>query len=156
MKLAGLVAGFVLVTAAATASTVWAMGPGAGPRHSFSELDSNGDGKITMEEMQGHRAARFSGVDTDGNGLLSRSELEAEAQSRVSEHVTHMLERLDSNKDGQLSQDEMPQPKKDMGRFFGRIDADGDGAITEEEFAQMQQRMSERHGRHGFGGKQKH
>ncbi|MCU9838488.1 EF-hand domain-containing protein [Ruegeria sp. WL0004] len=156
MKLAGLVAGLVLVTAAANASTVWAMGPGAGPRHSFSELDVNGDGKITMEEMQGHRAARFSGVDTDGNGMLSRSELEAEAQARASEHVSRMLERLDSNKDGQLSQDEMPEPRKNMGRFFGRMDADGDGAISEEEFAQMQQRKSERQGHHGFGEKKKH
>lgn len=156
MKNAARIASIALVSVALSTSAVLAMGPAGGPRMSFAELDADGDGKITQEEMQGHRAARFARADTDGDGNLSRAELEAQAQAQASEHVTRMIERLDSNKDGQLSLDEMPEPRGDGERFFGRMDADGDRAISEQEFAQMQERMKARHEHRGFGGKMKH
>ena len=45
----------------------------------------------------------------------------------------HMLERLDTNKDGKISKDEFPGADK----VFDRIDANGDGFITEDEAAAM-------------------
>ncbi|SDE47662.1 EF-hand domain-containing protein [Ruegeria marina] len=156
MKNAGLIAGIVLASVVLTSSSVLAMGPGDGPRFSFTELDADGDGKIAQEEMLGHRAERLARADTDGDGALSRSELEAEAQARASARVAHMLERLDSDKDGQFRQNEMPEPQCHGAGFVGRQDSDGDGAISEQEFAQMQERMKARHGRHGFGDKMKH
>ncbi|MCD6360951.1 MAG: EF-hand domain-containing protein [Armatimonadetes bacterium] len=43
----------------------------------------------------------------------------------------HMLERLDTNKDGKISKDEFPGRDE----VFDRIDANGDGFITEDEAA---------------------
>ncbi|AAV95998.1 EF-hand domain-containing protein [Ruegeria pomeroyi] len=149
MKHAGFIAALLLGGVALGASSALAMGPGGGMRHDFSEIDANGDGKITLEEMQGHRAAMFSGADTDGDGKLSQAEMEAQAMARAKERVAWMLERHDANKDGALSQDEIPKPGagRKAGRMFDKMDSDGDGAISEQEFSEMQARG---HGRHGM------
>lgn len=143
-----------------------AMGPGSGPereRPAFSELDANGDGQLTLEEMVAHREARFTQADTDGDGNLSRDELIAAAMGRVEDRIDRQMERFDDNEDGMLSANELddmrprgPGPE----RIFARMDADGDGAISEAEFDEMAGRMMQRrggdgrghgHGRHGDG-----
>ena len=61
-----------------------------------------------------------------------------------------MLERMDTDKDGKLSMDEMQAMKdkgprgKMMDRMFDRADADDDGAISQDEFDTAQARMQER------------
>ncbi|MBU2996254.1 EF-hand domain-containing protein [Cellulophaga baltica] len=42
-----------------------------------------------------------------------------------------LIEKMDKNEDGKLSEDEVEGPLKDM---FSEIDTDEDGFITEEEF----------------------
>jgi Ca2+-binding EF-hand superfamily protein len=42
-----------------------------------------------------------------------------------------LIEKMDANEDGKLSEDEVEGPLKDM---FSDIDTDEDGFITEEEF----------------------
>ncbi|MCE8526142.1 EF-hand domain-containing protein [Ruegeria pomeroyi] len=152
MKHAGFVAALLLTGVAVTATSALAMGPGGGMRHNFSEIDADGDGKITPEEMQGHRAAMFTGADSDGDGKLSQAELEAQAMAHAKARVAWMLERHDANKDGALSQDEMPKHQKEgkSMRMFEHMDADGDGAISEQEFSEMQARGHDRHGGHGM------
>lgn len=119
-----------------------------GPHHSFEELDANGDGQITQEEMATHMQARFKGADTDGNGTLSRDEVLERMKQRQSErrerYVDHMMERHDANKDGELSMEEMRDGRS--GRMFARVDKDGDGAISAEEFEAMTSHR--RHGKH--------
>ncbi|MFO1095776.1 MAG: hypothetical protein U0992_21085 [Planctomycetaceae bacterium] len=41
-----------------------------------------------------------------------------------------MIQQNDANKDGKLSKDEVPEPRRD---FFDQIDADKDGFITAAE-----------------------
>ena len=117
-------------------------------RHSFEELDTDGDGKITPEEMTGHMQARFEGADSDGDGALSRDELVARMMERRAErmgrYADHMIERHDANADGKLSMDEMRADRQ--GRMFKRVDADGDGAISAEEFAKMREMRGRHHG----------
>lgn len=117
-------------------------------QHRFEEIDADGDGRITQEEMAGHMQARFEGADSDGDGQLSRDEILARMQQRQAERMArmadHMLERHDANGDGLLSPDEMRAPAK--GGMFERMDADGDGAISKEEFASMRERHGKHHG----------
>lgn len=117
-------------------------------QHSFEDLDADGDGKITPEEMAGHMQARFDGADSDGDGALSRDELIARMTERQAERMAkyadHMIERHDANADGKLSIDEMRADRQ--GKMFKRADTDGDGAISAEEFAKMSEMRGKHHG----------
>lgn len=132
-----------------------AQGAAAQDRPDFATLDLNGDGVVSLEEMQGAGDARFSAADSDGDGLLSSEELSALANERAADRVARMLERLDTNEDGSLSQREIEVVQRGRGemseRMFNRIDADDDGAISEEEFEEVRERMERRGGKHRDG-----
>ncbi|KMK68104.1 EF-hand domain-containing protein [Puniceibacterium sp. IMCC21224] len=114
----------------------------------FDEMDTNGDGEITLDEIEAQGAARFATADTDGDGLLSADELAAQAQARKAERMAareaemteRMIERRDANDDGMLSPEEM-QGRRDPADMFKRVDANGDGVVTAVEFADATKRM---------------
>lgn len=123
------------------------MGHGMGMQPGFEELDADGDGRITPEEMAAHRQARFEGADSDGDGALSRDELIsrmiARQAERMAAYADHMIERHDADGNGLLSPDEMKAGGG--GKMFRRADADGDGAISRAEFDEMRAQMQSRH-----------
>ncbi len=110
----------------------------------FAQVDADGDGKVTKEEFEAFRAARFAAADTDGDGKLSPEEMEAAREARRMERVRGMITRLDTDGDGLLSAEELAAgaPRRGPEAMFGMLDADEDGALTLEE---MQA------GRPGFG-----
>lgn len=132
-----------------------AMGP-AKMMERFDEIDADKDGKVTEAEIAAFRAARFTAADTDKNGSLSAEELSAmhmaEMQSRMGQHASKMIERLDGNADGQLSAEEFAE----MGQRkspFERADVDGDGAVSKAEAEAMMQMMADRGGKNGKHGR---
>lgn len=160
MKREYVIAGIVAASLVAGAGAAVADGMkhgrkgGMGPMMpDFSAVDTNGDGKLTQEEMQAHAKARFDAADTNGDGKLSVDELAAAAQKREEERrakkAARMLERLDANNDGALSFDEMPGQQSRADRMFARMDADGDGAISKEEMDAAAAKFKERRGKHG-------
>jgi len=115
---------------------------GQGPRVTFEELDANSDGSVTEAEMQAHRTARFTTADTDGDGSLSRAELEAQMKSqkedRMSRRLDGMMDRLDADDNGSLSQEELAEAgSARKGKGFSRLDEDGDGAVSKAEYEEM-------------------
>lgn len=107
-----------------------------GDRPSFEMLDTNADGQLTRAELEAHRTARFTAADSNGDGMLSVEELQAQGAERAAKRAVRMMEHLDANSDGQLTQEEMAQGRRGGGmeRMFGRVDADEDGVISKAEF----------------------
>lgn len=144
MKNAKFITAIVLSGVAITGTSVLAVGPGGREPVSFQELDANGDGQVTQQEMEAHRTERFAAADTDGDGQLSLEEMQAAAQKKANDRVTKMFENNDANKDGFLSQDELPKPRRGD-KMFDRMDADNSGGISEQEFADAKDRMGRHH-----------
>jgi Ca2+-binding EF-hand superfamily protein len=144
----------VLASVVMTAAAVQAQEQGQDrpERPAFSTLDTNGDGGLTLEEMQAHGEARFAQADANGDGGLSREELIVAADARAADRVTQMFARHDANEDGVLQQSEMPKNGGDRAeRMFDRADADEDGTITEAEFEAAKDRMGGRKGQRDRG-----
>lgn len=117
---------------------------GAGmDRPDFATLDADGNGQLTLEEMQNAGAVRFAQTDTNGDGALSADELSAAATARQTDRITKMIERFDENGDGLLQSSEMPEPGKGgrMGRrlahAFDHADANNDGSLSQTEFEEL-------------------
>lgn len=112
-------------------------------RPSFEMLDINADGQLTRAELEAQRAARFSEADSNGDGMLSIAELQAQGSERAAKRAARMMDRLDANKDGQLTAEEMSQGRRGGGleRMFDRVDTNEDGAITKAEFDAAGEKM---------------
>lgn len=143
MKNAKFIPAIVLSAVAITGTSVLAAGPKDREPVSFEELDANGDGQVTQEEMQAQRSQRFTNADTDRDGQLSVEEVQAARQQRTNDRVAKMFEKHDANNDGYLSEDELPKQRR-ADKMFDRIDADNSGGISEQEFADAKDKM----GRH--------
>ncbi|WP_165354549.1 EF-hand domain-containing protein [Tropicimonas sp. IMCC6043] len=129
----------------------------------FAELDADADGKVTVEEFrtfgETRLTARFLDADTDGDGKLSAAELQAGMEAYragvAASRMQAMVARLDTDKDGLVSQEEFAALQAGRGQFrpgaadpgarmIARFDSDRDGALSETEFAAAQQMV-------GFG-----
>jgi Ca2+-binding EF-hand superfamily protein len=124
-------------------------------RPSFAALDGDGDGQLTKQELSAHRAARLAQLDTDGDGTITRDELIAPMMQQATRRADRMMDRMDGNKDGQLSPDEMMAAQdgaRMFDRMFDRMDSNEDGTISSAEFAAMDhKRQRGGHGKWGGG-----
>lgn len=129
------------------------MGPDMGPAFDFKRFDADGDGKVTLAEIQSGRAGVAKALDANGDGKLSAEELVAaemdQAKARIEAQVKARIAAQDSDGDGLLSAAELatrPMPAK----MFERLDANKDGAVSADEMAAMRAKMEERmQGRRG-------
>ena len=181
----GLILGTAVSLAALPASARGPMGgfgAGHGPEGkagfftvAFADLDKDGNGAITEEDLLAGAEARFGEADTDGDGLVSQDELAATVQARIAEHsqgrhggwgnkdpeamsariAERMLAARDADKDGALSLEEL-EPGTGFARMIDRFDTDDDNAISEAEFDVARQEMQDRFARRGDHGKGGH
>ena len=104
---------------------------------------------------KGERGSHFKKADTDGNGTLSRAEVE-KSMPRLAEK----FDQIDTNKDGQLSRDEMKAWKKThkhahkkgnkadrqakAAERFKHADTNGDGKISRAEAEKNAPRLAKK------------
>jgi collagen type III alpha len=123
----------------------------------FGKLDANKDGYVTPDEVQESQKALYErmlrNADKDGDKKLSKEEFIAGLKpddgpktplaggqpfgppgGKAKGDPREFFNRIDANKDGKLSKDEMPERMKEN---FGRMDINGDGFVSQEEFAQI-------------------
>ncbi len=136
------VLGFGLI-AAPVAAAGWGGAKGGGDRGArmFERYDTDGDGKISREEFEQARAARFATADADGDGAVTVQEFMTYAEARRVERLTSMFEQLDTDDDGVLSAEELDRRADAM---FTRLDRDGDGVVTKEDLPQRGAKRGER------------
>ena len=138
----------------------------AGRGSFFDRIDKNGDGFITADEIAPERATFFERMlregDKDGDGKLSREEFrvgfaERARGGRVRPEggnfggrlggIVERLKQLDTNQDGKVSLDEVPEERRDMFEaLLDQFDEDGDDAISLEEMTKAARVLSERFG----------
>lgn len=106
----------------------------------FLAKDSNGDGKLTVEDWKGPRAQMNDDDDDDNQGDDDRRGVRRGG----------MMERLDTDNDGGISKEEfLARPA----RMFDLADADDDGKVTLDEAESLAQdmRAMNPHRRGGYG-----
>lgn len=143
----------------------------------FDKIDTDGNGQLTGEEIKSARPPRgqmgpppglmdaLTSADTDGTTGLSTDELSSidskgnKGQSSFIQNLTENFDKLDANKDGQLSSDEIaaskpsgPPPEKtsdssstessqvndlvqSLLKNFDKLDTNEDGKLSVEELA---------------------
>lgn len=155
--------GRVVVVAALAAATPAVAQEGSGL---FNRLDSNKDGFVSEDEVEGERKAFFARLlrqgDKDGDDKLSQEELSAALKDRERsreapregqerrpgrEAIEAMFDRQDSNADGKLSKDEVPEERRERFQaMLKRLDEDDDQALTKEQFVRGVLAMTQRDG----------
>jgi hypothetical protein len=124
---------------------VQAQPPGSG----IARLDTDGDGLVSRLEFSEGDARRgpkiFDYADGNGDGVVSLEELQAavderaeEKRAQAAEHMQTMFEAMDGNNDGLVTREEAEA------HVFARIDSDGDGFISEDEAREMKDRRGGR------------
>ena len=122
----------------------------------FASLDTDGNGSLTLEELQAMSAAKFAEADVDGSGTLSQEEVTtlvtAQMALMAANRAQMMIAERDTDGDGLLSASELqPNSGQGLAVMFARLDADADGTVTAEEFQTAQTQMGQRMQRGGTG-----
>ncbi|MEX2310802.1 MAG: EF-hand domain-containing protein [Pirellulales bacterium] len=121
----------------------------------MKELDKNGDGKLTEDEVPPHMLPMLAGADRNQDRAIDRDELAAAMQQnqfrpgagqfprgpngRGADPRTGQFFKHDVNNDGRLTFDEIPRSMR--GAFRPQDDLDRDGAIDAAELQVVIARM---------------
>ena len=111
------------------------LGEQASEKWLLAKYDHNGDSVISAGEVSHKRHKMFSYMDDNADGLVTLAEYELLDAKKRALVVRARFTKLDSNDDGQLSNDEY------IGYYgaFGALDLDGNGHITSQEMSEAKQ-----------------
>jgi hypothetical protein len=117
-------------------------GDGARLSRTFRLLDTNGDGKVSLDEIKAEQARLIGAADLNGDGKLSVDEFRRRGWWFQKLHTTTLFDLMDANGDQILSADEIANPSA---RWFKRYDKDADGGVTAQEVPHFMRRSRGHH-----------
>jgi len=147
----------------------------------FENLDANGDGQLTADEIKDDRRRLFDRLlrtsDTNGDGQLSQEEFAAGVKTRRPKkpassddqrarddrpnrpsfdpaRLGRRLAEMDQNGDGNLELSEVPEgrAREMFEHLLERFDEDGKPGLSRDELRKAMQTIAERFGRGRPGG----
>ena len=138
-------AGNVENTLVAAGNNQSATGSTLGAEVVFGALDKDADGKLSPDEIR-NASDSLAALDKNGDGSITLAELQrtgprmplAAAGGPNAGKLWQRLLAGDKNKDGKLSEDELPDRLR---RGFSRLDANGDGVLDQQELATGMERF---------------
>jgi Ca2+-binding EF-hand superfamily protein len=92
--------------------------------------DTNGDGKVSIDEINADQARMFTALDIDDDKKMSVDEIKRRGRSLQIFRTTTLFDLLDADGDGYLSLTEVQAPSK---RWFKRYDKNSDGVMDANE-----------------------
>ena len=103
----------------------------------FESMDTNHDGKVSMEEHAAAANKMFDKMDANNDGRVTASEMEA-AHKAITGHkaekgemtAAEKIKMIDTNGDGVLTEEEYTVGTRAM---FDKMDTNGDGFLTMAE-----------------------
>jgi Ca2+-binding EF-hand superfamily protein len=102
-------------------------------QHMLKKLDSNGDGRISLDEYLAGATARFKAIDMQNTGNVTVAQLAASPQAlkRNQMVANFLVKRMDTAGNGYITQDEYLAQARTR---FAKLDKKGDGKLTVDEF----------------------
>ncbi|UWQ93426.1 EF-hand domain-containing protein [Rhodobacteraceae bacterium M382] len=83
----------------------------------FKSFDTDGDGRVSPEEMRAGQKAKLERFDENSDGSLSLDEFEALHSAAIREMMVDKFQKLDNDGDGQVTSEEMAAPARKMERM---------------------------------------
>ena len=121
-----------------------AQGGGPPPRVMLQALDTDGDGQLSVSEIEAASASLLK-LDRNHDGQITPDEYSPRAQDdKATNELLTRLMALDRNGDGVLTKDEVPERMQAM---FDRGDTNHDGKLTADEIKAMSASQSDPQGR---------
>jgi Ca2+-binding EF-hand superfamily protein len=101
-------------------------------QHMLEKMDTNGDGRISLDEYLAAATARFKGIDAQNKGSIDAADIASSPETvKRDQHMAQfMIKRLDTAGQGYVTQDEFLAAAK---KRFARLDKEGDGRLTPDE-----------------------
>jgi len=130
---------------------------GRGMHRMLERFDTNEDGKLTQEELDGARKKLLAAHDGDKDGKLSLAEYEKLWLEVKRQRMVRSFQKVDRDGDASVTLDEFLKP---YAKIVERMDSNGDGALDRDDHRKRHGGMGRGHGggmgkQDGSGGKGK-
>lgn len=122
----------------------------SGPLSYLETFDGNADGSLQQAEVDQFRTDRLAKFDSDGDGKLTLEEYQALWLDAMRERMVDAFQRLDDDGDAVVTREEFVEP---FAQLVQRLDQNADGTVTQDEMRARRERSHQRHGgRRGHSG----
>ncbi|MCV9962471.1 hypothetical protein OIU34_11215 [Pararhizobium sp. BT-229] len=122
----------------------------------MKRLDTNGDKKVSLEEIQARTSEAFKTFDADGNGQVTREEIKAKRQAfrEARKEMRAARDKTGEEKTAAMEKIREMRPAMLPGmrpRAFDRVDTDKNGSLSLAEVSEQAGKMFKRRDTNGDG-----